>query len=68
MAWPREIAHGGRGANRMSNSEDSKRRFLRDAVLIMLQKSDLKTDMNRADLQAMVEVANDLHNMIEKKL
>lgn len=52
----------------MSNNEDSKRRFLRDAILIMLQKSDLNDDMTRAHLQAMVEVANDLHNMIEKKL
>lgn len=68
MAWPREIAHGGRGANRMSNNEDSKRRFLRDAVLIMLQKSDMKDNMTGAHLKAMVEVANDLHNMIEKKL
>lgn len=52
----------------MNNNEDSKRRFLRDAVLIMLQKSDMKDNMTGAHLKAMVEVANDLHNMIEKKL
>lgn len=75
MAWPRKISHGGEGDGRMDMKErnkdfarDSKRRFMRDAVLVMLGRLDLSTETSEGYLQAIVEIAEDLHNRIEKKL
>lgn len=75
MVWPRKISHGGEGDGRMSMKErnrsfaqDSKRRFMRDAVLVMLGRLDLSTETTEGYLQAIVEIAEDLHNRIEKRL
>lgn len=75
MAWPRQIAKAGKGENRMSfkgsvghSYEEGKRRFIHDAVLVMLGRLDLGTETSHGYLQAIVDIAEDLHNMIEKKL
>lgn len=65
MAWPKEIAHGGRGSGRMSQGDDNKRRFIQDVVLAMINK-DPKFP-SRDALRAHVDMADELYGMIKEK-